>query len=144
MEVDKVPPTVSEHSSYTEINMSQIRVGGGVAGLIFALGTVYIFVAGVPAVRAFFVWSLVAGAVISIALHLLHRYKPARPAGSDLDLSSTVTPPPNLNNPVAKGRINRPAHRTRWGGLFRPQPRFTRVVGGWENLINPATQPCVF
>jgi hypothetical protein len=64
--------------SYTDIDMSHIRVGGGAAGLIFALGTVYIFVTGVPVVRTFFVWSLLAGIVISIALHLFHKYKPAR------------------------------------------------------------------
>lgn len=65
-----------------EINMSQIRVGGGIPGLIFAAGTVYIFVAGIPAVRWFLAGAIAAGAVISIALRLFHRHKPNRPAGS--------------------------------------------------------------
>ena len=72
-------PPVSDEHSYTEINMSQIRVGGGAIGLIFAIATVYIFVLGVPAVRAFLIWSLITGTVISIALHLFHMYKPAHP-----------------------------------------------------------------
>jgi len=71
--------SVSGERPYPEINMSQIRVGGGAAGLIFAAGTVYIFVTGVPSVRMFLVWSLVAGSAISIALHFFHKYKPARP-----------------------------------------------------------------
>jgi len=61
-----------------EINMSQIRVGGGIPGLIFAAGTVYIFFVGVPAVRWFLVGAIVVGSVISIALRLFHRYKPTR------------------------------------------------------------------
>jgi hypothetical protein len=65
--------------AYTEINMSHIRVGGGVIGLIFAFGTVFIFVTGLPAVRTFFLWSLVAGAAISIALQFFHKYRPTRP-----------------------------------------------------------------
>jgi hypothetical protein len=69
---------VSENQSYTEINMSHIRVGGGVAGLVFTFGTVFIFVTGLPAVRTFLLWSLVAGPAISIALHFFHQYKPTR------------------------------------------------------------------
>jgi hypothetical protein len=63
-----------------EINMSQIRVGGGVPGLIFAAGTVYIFFAGVPEVRWFLAGAILVGLVISIALRLFHSYKPSRPA----------------------------------------------------------------
>jgi hypothetical protein len=65
-----------------EINMSQIRVGGGAVGLLFAGGTVYIFFAGVPELRWFLAGAGVAGAVISVALAILHRYKPSRPAPS--------------------------------------------------------------
>ena len=43
----------ASESPRAEINMSQIRVGGGIPGLIFAAGTVYIFFAGVPEVRWF-------------------------------------------------------------------------------------------
>lgn len=85
--------------SYPEINMSRIRVGGGIAGLIFAAGTVYIFVVGVPAIRGFFIWSLIAGALISICLHLVHKCRPARPAGGNLDLLAEVDP----RRPIAKG-----------------------------------------
>ena len=79
MEGSIVPHPGSEEPSYTEINMSRIPVGGGMAGLLFAVGTALIFVVGVPVVRAFLVGSMVAGSVISIALHFFHKYKPTRP-----------------------------------------------------------------
>jgi hypothetical protein len=79
VEGNKGPRREFVDQSYTEINMSTIRVGGGVAGLIFALGTVYVFVIGLPVVRTFFLWSLLAGAVIATALHIFHKHKPPRP-----------------------------------------------------------------
>jgi len=79
MEGSKDLHPVSEETSYTEINMSRIRVGGGMAGLLFAIGTAFIFAFGLPAVRAFLVWSIMAGSVISIALYLFHKHKPIRP-----------------------------------------------------------------
>lgn len=86
----KAPPN---GDAGAEINMSRIRVGGGVPGLIFAVGTVYIFVVGVPVVRGFFMWSLIAGALISLGLHVFHTRQPARPGSGMLDLSTESTPP---------------------------------------------------
>jgi hypothetical protein len=68
-----------DESPRAEINMSQIRVDGGIPGLIFAAGTVYIFFAGVPEVRWFLAGAISVGLVISIALRVFHRYRPARP-----------------------------------------------------------------
>jgi hypothetical protein len=36
-----------------EINISQIRMGGGVAGMIFTVGTMAIFLVGIPWYGAF-------------------------------------------------------------------------------------------
>jgi hypothetical protein len=69
----------TEEGARAEINMSQIRVGGGIPGLIFAAGTVYIFFQGIPAVRWFLAGAIAAGSVLSIVLRLFHRYKPTRP-----------------------------------------------------------------
>ncbi len=71
-----------DESPRAEINMSQIRVGGGIPGFLFAAGTVYIFSAGVPEVRWFLAAAIAAGSVISIALRLFHRYKPTQPAAT--------------------------------------------------------------
>ena len=72
----------ADESPRAEINMSQIRVGGGIPGFIFAAGTVYIFFEGIPAVRWFLAGAIAVGSVISIALRLFHRYKPAGPAAT--------------------------------------------------------------
>jgi hypothetical protein len=72
----------ADESARAEINMSQIRVGGGVPGFIFAAGTVYIFFAGVPELRWFLAGAISVGLVISIALRLFHRFRPARPAAT--------------------------------------------------------------
>jgi hypothetical protein len=72
----------ANESPRAEINMSQIRVGGGIPGFIFAAGTVYIFFAGVPELRWFVGGAISVGLVISIALRLFHRFKPARPTAT--------------------------------------------------------------
>jgi len=79
MEGSKPAHPVSRRSSCPEINMSRIQVGGGMAGLLFAIGTALIFTVGLPVVRNFLAGSLAAGCVISIALHFFHKYRPARP-----------------------------------------------------------------
>jgi hypothetical protein len=77
-----LPPGSGGESPRAEINMSQIRVGGGIPGFIFAAGTVYIFYAGVPELRWFLALAIPVASVISIALRLFHRYKPTRPAAT--------------------------------------------------------------
>ncbi len=72
----------ADESPRAEINMSQIRVGGGIPGLIFAAGAVYIFFAGVPEVRWFLAGAISVGLVISIALRFFHKYRPARPGAT--------------------------------------------------------------
>ncbi len=54
-----------------EINLSRIAVGGS-AGLIFVLGTMWIFLT-LPEVRLFFAFSLPAGILVGIILRLAHR-----------------------------------------------------------------------
>ena len=49
MEGSKDLHPVSEGTSYTEINMSGIPVGGGMAGLLFAVGAELILAFGLPA-----------------------------------------------------------------------------------------------
>jgi hypothetical protein len=72
----------ADESPRAEINMSQIRVGGGIPGFIFAAGTVYIFFAGVPELRWFLAGAIPVGLVISIALRVFHKYKPTRPSAT--------------------------------------------------------------
>jgi hypothetical protein len=73
-----IPKHESENNPQTGINMSNIKVGGGIVGLVFSAGTVFIFLAGVPALRWFPVGATILGSVISVALHRFHERKPIR------------------------------------------------------------------
>ena len=51
-----------------EINMSAIRVGGNLGGLVFAAGAVAILLIGVPGLRWFVGLSLGLAAVLAVAV----------------------------------------------------------------------------
>ncbi len=56
-----------------EINMASIRVDGGFVGLIFVLGTMAIFIVGIPAIRCMLPVSAVLGCGVALVLHFRHR-----------------------------------------------------------------------
>ena len=58
---------------HPEINMSHIRMGGGVAGLIFTVGCMAIFLVGSPWLWFFLFSAIALGAGIGTVMHLLHR-----------------------------------------------------------------------
>ncbi|HEX8924347.1 MAG TPA: hypothetical protein VF786_01070 [Terriglobales bacterium] len=58
--------------------MSRIAVGGGVAGAIFMIGCVCLFLVGVPLARWLLIGSLPFGVVIAVLLYLLHKCRPVR------------------------------------------------------------------
>lgn len=53
-------------NAHPGINISKIPVGGGVAGLIIAVGIVIIALIGLPPTRWFLAGSLAAGAVVAL------------------------------------------------------------------------------
>jgi hypothetical protein len=69
-----------ENNPQPLINMSNIQVGGGIIGLVFSIGTILIFLTGIPSLRWFPVGAVAMGSVISFGLKLFHERKPARPA----------------------------------------------------------------
>jgi len=52
-----------------EINMASIRVGGGIAGLIFTVGSMAVFLIGIPALRYMLPASLVLGCAFAVVFH---------------------------------------------------------------------------
>jgi len=56
-----------------EINISQIRVGGGVAGLIFTVGSMLIFLVGIPVLWYVFAFAVAVGVGIAVVLRLANR-----------------------------------------------------------------------
>ena len=55
------------------ISMHHIGVGAGFAGVVFTVGSMFIFLVGVPGVWAFFALSLGLGLLIATGLYFLHR-----------------------------------------------------------------------
>ena len=57
----------------SEINISKIPVGGGVAGLMIALIVIVIALIGLPATRLFLLGSAVLGVIVAVVLRLTDR-----------------------------------------------------------------------
>ena len=55
-------------SRLPEINMSAIRVGGNLGGLVFAAGAVAILLVGVPGLRWFIGLSLALASLMAVAV----------------------------------------------------------------------------
>jgi hypothetical protein len=56
--------------------MSRIPVGGGIAGAIFAVGSMAIFLTGIPAVRYIFPAAIVLGGGVALILHFVRHETP--------------------------------------------------------------------
>jgi len=61
-------------SPHPGISVHNIRVGGGAAGFLFAVGSMLVLLLGVPALRWFFVGAIVLGFGIAVALRLVHKH----------------------------------------------------------------------
>ncbi len=55
------------------ISMHRIPVGAGIAGVLFTVGSMAVFLIGIPALRYFLGLALVLGIGIAIVLHLTDR-----------------------------------------------------------------------
>ncbi len=62
---------MSEDTSSPQINMSKIAVGGGIAGAIFAIGSMLIFLVGIPVLRYIFPAAIVLGCGVALVLHFI-------------------------------------------------------------------------
>ena len=58
------------------ITMHRIAVGGSIMGAVFALGTVLIFVIGLPASRWFLLGSALLGTGVAAVLYFWHKNNP--------------------------------------------------------------------
>jgi hypothetical protein len=54
-----------------QINMAKVAVGGGIAGAIFAFGSMAIFLIGIPAIRYVFPAAIVLGCGVAVILHFI-------------------------------------------------------------------------
>jgi hypothetical protein len=70
---------MSEGTPTPQINVSKIPGGTGIAGALFALGSMLIFLVGVPRIRFFFVAAVVLGVGIALVLRFIRRETPGKP-----------------------------------------------------------------
>ena len=68
---------MKEDASTPQINLAKIPVGGGIAGAIFAIGSMAIFLTGIPVLRYIFSVAAVLGCGVALILHFTRHETPA-------------------------------------------------------------------
>jgi hypothetical protein len=76
---------MQEDTSSPQINIAKIPVGGGIAGAIFAVGSMVIFLVGIPMLRVVFPAAIVLGCGVALILHFIRHETP----GASWILSTT-------------------------------------------------------
>ena len=61
-----------------QINVSKIVVGGGIAGAIFTIGSVALFLVGIPEFRFFLPAAAVLGCGVAVAIHFTRHQTPGK------------------------------------------------------------------
>ena len=62
-----------------QINVSKIPGGGGVAGALFAVISMLIFLIGIPALRFFLPAAILLGGAVALVIHFIRRDPPGKP-----------------------------------------------------------------
>ena len=94
---------MSENTPNPQINISKIPGGAGIAGALFALGSMLIFLIGIPRLRYFFIAAITLGCAIALILRFVRRETPGKP----WILSAT----PNAHSPMPSDPAARSSNR---------------------------------
>lgn len=70
---------MNQGSPNPQINVSKIPGAGGIAGALFAFGSMVIFLIGIPRLRFFLLAAIVLGCGIALILRLARRETPGKP-----------------------------------------------------------------
>ena len=65
-----------EDTSTPQINSAKLRVGGGIAGAIFTVGSMLIFLIGIPVVRYIFPGASLVGCLVALILRFIRHETP--------------------------------------------------------------------
>ncbi len=77
---------MGEDNPTPQINSAKLRVGGGIAGAIFTVGSMLIFLIGIPVVRYIFPAAILVGCLVALILHFIRHETP----GASWLLSATA------------------------------------------------------
>jgi hypothetical protein len=67
-----------ESTPVPQINVSKIPVGGGIAGALFTVGCMLIFLSGIPALLYFLPAAVVLGCGVALVIHFIRHETPGR------------------------------------------------------------------
>ena len=70
---------MSEDNKRLQINSAKLRVGGEIAGAVFTLGSVLIFLLGIPVLRYMFPAAVLVGCAVALVLHFIQHENPGTP-----------------------------------------------------------------
>ena len=70
---------MSQGSPNPQINLSKISGGAGVAGALFAFGSMLIFLIGIPRLRFFLVAAAILGCGVAVVLRFVRHETPGKP-----------------------------------------------------------------
>jgi hypothetical protein len=94
---------MSEGAPNPQINVSKIPGGTGIAGALFAIGSMSIFLFGVPRIRYFFIAAIILGCGIAIVMRFVRRETPGKPwllpATQNADRTTSPVQPDRSNVP---------------------------------------------
>ncbi len=96
---------MSEPTPVPQINVSKIPGGRGIAGALFALGSMGIFLVAIPRLRYFFIAAIIVGAGIALILRFIRHETPGKPW--ILPAAQVDRPAANATPPRANPRITR-------------------------------------
>ena len=74
--VEGVP--MNESTAAPQINVSNIKAGGGIAGALFTLISMLIFLIGIPALRFFLPAAIVLGLGMALVIHFMRHETPGK------------------------------------------------------------------
>jgi|SRR6185312_3026537 len=88
---------MSDDAPTPQINVSKIPGGTGIAGALFAIGSMLILLFGVPRIRIFFVGAIIVGCGVALILRFVRRETPGKPwilpAARDADRAPSPVQP---------------------------------------------------
>lgn len=70
---------MEKDSERPQINASMLRVGGEFVGALFAVGSMLIFLLGIPLLRYAFPAAIVVGCLLALVLRFVRRESPGQP-----------------------------------------------------------------
>lgn len=69
---------MNESTPSPQINVSKITAGGGIAGAIFTLASMLIFLIGIPALRLFLPAAIALGFGMALVIHFVRHDTPGK------------------------------------------------------------------